>query len=140
MCALQSGFPHWRLPGDDQEPTKPDLSITGVNIKGTRYTAKLAFHYFVNQNGKEPSPAQQDTCFVLVDSGAAFLDCPRGLQYSASKSAARGIMHLLRRTAHYYGSRVDVISPWYVRTNILSEEAFRNVASVGVEFATAEDF
>lgn len=48
-------------------------------------------------------------------------------------------MHSLRRTAHYYGSRVNVISPWYVRTNILSEEAFRNVAGVGVEFAVAED-
>ncbi|KAK7736316.1 hypothetical protein SLS63_003293 [Diaporthe eres] len=124
---------------DDQEPSKPDLSITDVNITGTLYTAKLAFHYFVKQNGTEPSPAQQDTCLVLIGSGAAFLDCPRGPQYSASKWAARGIMHSLRRTAHYYGSRVNIISPWYVRTNILSEEAFRNVAGVGVEFATTED-
>lgn len=110
-----------------------------MNITGTLYTAKLAFHHFVKQNGTEPSPAQQDTCLVLIGSGAAFLDCPRGPQYSASKWAARGIMHSLRRTAHYYGSRVNVISPWYVRTNILSDEAFRNVAGVGVEFATVED-
>lgn len=110
-----------------------------MNITGTLYTAKLAFHHFVKQNGTEPSPSQQDTCLVLIGSGAAFLDCPRAPQYSASKWAARGIMHSLRRTAHYYGSRVNVISPWYVRTSILSEEAFRNVAGVGVEFATVED-
>ncbi|KAJ0117350.1 Carbonyl reductase family member 4 [Diaporthe amygdali] len=125
--------------GDGQEPTKPDLSITDVNITGTLYTAKLAFHYFVKQNGQQPSPAQQDTCLILIGSGAAFLDCPRGPQYSASKWAARGIMHSLRRTTHYYGSRVNVISPWYVRTSILSEEAFQNVSRVGVEFATVED-
>lgn len=48
-------------------------------------------------------------------------------------------MHCLRRTAHYYGSRVNVISPWYVRTNILTDEAFQNVSRRGVEFATVED-
>lgn len=48
-------------------------------------------------------------------------------------------MHSLRRTTYYYGSRVNVISPWYVRTNILSEEAFQHVSDVGVEFAKAED-
>jgi hypothetical protein len=26
----------------------------------------------------------------------------------------RGIMHALRRTAHYHGSRVNMISPWFV--------------------------
>lgn len=51
----------------------------------------------------------------------------------------RGIMHSLRRTAHHYGSRVNVISPWYVRTNILSEEAFQHVSDVGVQFAERED-
>jgi hypothetical protein len=48
-------------------------------------------------------------------------------------------MHSLRRTAFYYGSRVNLISPWYVRTNILSPEAFQHVADVGVQFAEAED-
>lgn len=110
-----------------------------MNITGTLYTAKLAFHYFVKQNGMSPSPAQQDTCLILIGSGAAFLDCPRGPQYAASKWAARGIMHSLRRTAHFYGSRVNVISPWYVRTNILTDEAFRNVRQAGVELATVED-
>ncbi|RHZ55161.1 putative short chain dehydrogenase/reductase [Aspergillus thermomutatus] len=48
-----------------------------------------------------------------------------------TKWATRGIMHSLRRTAFYYGSRINVISPWYVKTNILSDEAFAHVKSAG---------
>jgi NAD(P)-dependent dehydrogenase (short-subunit alcohol dehydrogenase family) len=99
--------------GDDQEPEEPDLSIIDVNIRGTLYTAKLAAHYFIRQNGTEASQKQEDSSLVLIGSGAAFLDCPRGPQYSASKWAMRGIMHSLRRTAFFYGSRVNIISPWY---------------------------
>ncbi|KAG8626561.1 hypothetical protein KVT40_005506 [Elsinoe batatas] len=121
------------------EPSKPDLTTIDINIKGSLFMAKLAPHYFLKQNGEESSSSQQDTCLVLVGSGAAFLDCPRGPQYQASKWAMRGVMHSLRRTTHYYGSRVNLISPWYVKTNILSEEAFQHVKDVGVEFATVED-
>lgn len=98
--------------GDDQEPEEPNLTIIDVNIKGVLYTAKLAAHYFIRQNGTEVSEKQEDSSLVLIGSGAAFLDCPRGPQYSASKWAMRGIMHSLRRTAHFYGSRVNIISPW----------------------------
>ncbi|KAK9357456.1 hypothetical protein V1504DRAFT_442807 [Lipomyces starkeyi] len=103
------------------------------------YSVKLSLHYFVKQNGQKPSSTQDDTCLVLIGSGAAFLDCLRIPQYSATKWAMRGIMHSLRRTAFYYGSRVNVISPWYVKTKIMSEEEFAHVAEVGVEFAEAED-
>ncbi|KAK9319074.1 hypothetical protein V1517DRAFT_75499 [Lipomyces orientalis] len=123
----------------NQEPSKPDLSTIDVNIKGTLYTVKLSLHYFVKQNGQEPSSIQEDTCLVLIGSGAAFLDCLRIPQYSATKWAMRGIMHSLRRTSFYYGGRVNVISPWYVKTNILSEEDFAHVTDVGVQFAEAED-
>ncbi|KNG46547.1 NAD(P)-binding protein [Stemphylium lycopersici] len=92
---------------------KPTLSIIDVNLKGALYTAKLAMHHFILQNGATPSATQSDTCLILIGSGAAYLDCPRGPQYSASKYAMRGIMHSLRRTAYYYGSRVNMISPWY---------------------------
>ncbi|KAJ6186422.1 Short-chain dehydrogenase/reductase SDR [Penicillium mononematosum] len=125
--------------GDDQEPEEPNLSVIDVNIRGVLYTAKLAAHYFIRQNGTEASEKQEDSSLVLIGSGAAFLDCPRSPQYSASKWAMRGIMHSLRRTAHFYGSRVNIISPWYVKTNILSEDVFNHVSNVGVEFAKAED-
>ncbi|KAJ5979951.1 Short-chain dehydrogenase/reductase SDR [Penicillium waksmanii] len=125
--------------GDNQEPEEPSLALIDVNIKGALYTAKLAAHYFIRQNGQQISPKQEDTCLVLIGSGAAFLDCPRAPQYCASKWAMRGIMHSLRRTASFYGSRVNIISPWYVKTNILSDDVFAHVSKVGVEFAQAED-
>ncbi|KAK9327191.1 hypothetical protein V1520DRAFT_349463 [Lipomyces starkeyi] len=126
--------------GEYQEPEKPDLSTIDVNINGTLYTVKLSLHYFVKQNGQKLSSTQDDTCIVLIGSGAAFLDCLRIPQYSATKWAMRGIMHSLRRTAYYYGSRVNIISPWwYVKTKIMSEQAFAHVAEVGVQFAEAED-
>ena len=83
-----------------------------INVTGSLYTTKLATHYFVKQNGQTQSTAQEDTCLILIGSGAAFLDCLRIPQYSASKWAMRGIMHALRRTTYHYGSRVNVISPW----------------------------
>ncbi|GIJ85027.1 hypothetical protein Asppvi_003882 [Aspergillus pseudoviridinutans] len=126
-------------PHPDHEPSEPDLTIIDINIKGPLYTAKLAAHYFIRQNGSSPTLDQEDTCLILIGSGAAFLDCPRGPQYSASKWAMRGIMHSLRRTTYYYGSRVNVISPWYVRTNILPEKTFAHISNVGVQFATPED-
>ena len=45
----------------------------------------------------------------------------------------------LGRTALFYGSRVNVIHPWYLRTKILSEKVFEDVKSKGVEFALAKD-
>jgi len=51
----------------------------------------------------------------------------------------RGITHSLRRTAHLYGSRVNVINPWYVKTKSLSAQDFENVRAKGVEFATTDD-
>ncbi|KAF7912521.1 uncharacterized protein EAF01_001542 [Botrytis porri] len=125
--------------GKDQEPTEPNLKTIDVNLKGTLYTTKLALHYFVKQNGEKPSPQQEDACLVLIGSGAAFLDCLRGPVYPSTKWAARGIMHSLRRTAFYHSSRVNFISPWYIKTSILSAEAFAHVEKCGVKFAEAED-
>ncbi|KFY43575.1 hypothetical protein V495_03872 [Pseudogymnoascus sp. VKM F-4514 (FW-929)] len=125
--------------GKDKEPTEPNLKAIDVNLKGTLYTTKLAMHYFIKQNGEKPSPQQEDTCLVLIGSGAAFLDCPRGPVYPSTKWGVRGIMHTLRRTAFYHGTRVNLISPWYVKTSILSTEAFAHVESRGVQFAEAQD-
>ncbi|PQE31736.1 short chain dehydrogenase reductase family oxidoreductase protein [Rutstroemia sp. NJR-2017a WRK4] len=122
--------------GPSFPPTKPSLTTIDINLKGTLYTSKLALHYFISQNGQTPSPTQQDTCLVLIGSGAAFLDCPRGPEYQSTKWGVRGIMHSLRRTAYYYGGRVNVISPWYIPTRILPATAFAHVQSRGVQLAT----
>ncbi|KAL1605040.1 hypothetical protein SLS60_004583, partial [Paraconiothyrium brasiliense] len=123
----------------DSIPKEPELNIIDVNIRGALYTAKLAMHYFVKLNGSTPSPHQVDTCLILIGSGAAFLDCPRGPQYQCSKWGMRGVTHSLRRTTSFYGSRVNVLSPWYVRTNILTKETFDQVEKAGVQIATTED-
>jgi short-subunit dehydrogenase len=67
------------------EPTKPNSETLDINLNSVMYTAKLAFHYFIKQNGNTPSPSHQDTCLVLIGSGAAFLDVPRTPQYCAAK-------------------------------------------------------
>lgn len=123
----------------EAEPKKPNLKVLDVNINGTAYTAKLAMHYFVKQNGTTPSQDQHDTCLVFIGSGAAFLDCLRGPTYEASKWAMRGLMHALRRTTHYYGSRVNMICPWYVKTGILDQEMWDTVEAAGVQLAKLED-
>ncbi|ENH72180.1 15-hydroxyprostaglandin dehydrogenase [NAD+] [Fusarium oxysporum f. sp. cubense race 1] len=109
--------------GKDQEPQKPDLQVIDVNLKGALYTSKLAMHYFVSQNDTEVNKEQEDTCLILISSGAGFLDVPRSPEYST----------------FYYGSRVNVIAPWYIRTGILSKAQFDQVEKSGVELATAED-
>ncbi|KAH7125610.1 hypothetical protein B0J11DRAFT_606113 [Dendryphion nanum] len=108
--------------GADVIPTEPKLPVIDINIRGVLYTVKLALHYFIKLNGQIQSPSQVDTCLVLIGSGAAFLDCPRGPQYSASKWGMRGIMHSL-----------------YVRTKILTEASFEHVEKSGVEMASLED-
>ena len=99
--------------GPEYPSKPPNLKTIEVNLHGALYTTKLALHSFIRQNGtKGTSPSQSDTSLTLIGSGAAFLDCPRGVQYQSTKWGARGIMHALRRTAHYHGSRVNMISPW----------------------------
>ena len=95
--------------GNEKGPQKPSLKTIEINLCGVLYTCKLAMYHFMRQNGIRISLEQEDTCLVLVGSGAAFLAGP---QYAASKWAGRGIMHSLRRTAHFYGSRVNMISTW----------------------------
>ncbi|KAG9740334.1 NAD(P)-binding protein, partial [Aureobasidium melanogenum] len=124
---------------DENRPQKPDLKTKDVNLNGVLYTTKLCLHHFIKQNGQTPSQQQEDTCLILIRSGAAFLDVARTPQYEATKWAVRGIMHSLRWTAHFHGSRVNIISPWYVKTKIRSEKAFEHVKSKGVDFATVED-
>jgi NAD(P)-dependent dehydrogenase (short-subunit alcohol dehydrogenase family) len=102
------------VPTGPEYPSKPpNLKTVEVNLHGALYTTKLAVHTFIRQNGPDgPSSSQTDTSLTLIGSGAAFLDCPRGVQYQSTKWGARGIMHALRRTAHYHSSRVNMISPW----------------------------
>jgi hypothetical protein len=99
--------------GPEYRSKPPNLETVEVNLHGASYTTKLALHSFIRQNGTNgPSSSQTDTSLTLVGSGAAFIDCPCGVQYQSTKWGARGIMHALRRTTYYHGSRVNMILPW----------------------------
>ncbi|KAK5064801.1 hypothetical protein LTR84_000635 [Exophiala bonariae] len=122
-----------------EQLSEPNLITTDVNVKGTLFTTKLAMHYFIKQNGTTPSLSQEDTSLVIISSGAGIYDCIRMPEYCASKWAVRGIMHGLRRTAHFYGSRVNMISPYYVETTVLPKKVYEYIRGKGIDFATLED-
>jgi NAD(P)-dependent dehydrogenase (short-subunit alcohol dehydrogenase family) len=65
-----SGDSLWTLDDPAGEPTKPDLNIVDVNLKGSFYTWKLAVHYWRRQ--KE----ERDRCFIMTGSMVAWIDSP----------------------------------------------------------------
>lgn len=96
-------------PTDPQgPPKKPNLSIVQVNLLGTLYTTKLAFHYFRRQ----PADPSYPGCLIMKASLAAYVDIPGSVQYQASKFGVRGTMLSLRRTAWELGIRVNSVAPW----------------------------
>lgn len=109
---------------EEDEPAEPSLKEVDVNVKGVLYTAKLAQHYFIKQNGQVPLPSQEDTCLILIGSVASFIDGGRAPLYGTTKWAVRGLFHNLRRMAHYYGSRVNLITPWCaVESTVITQDA-----------------
>ena len=67
-----SGDSLWNLDDPKGEPTKPDLNIVEVNLRGTFYTWKLAVHYFRQQD----QSAERDRCFIITGSMVAWIDSP----------------------------------------------------------------
>ncbi|KAL3445415.1 hypothetical protein BJX65DRAFT_309882 [Aspergillus insuetus] len=126
---------------DQAEPTQPSLDVLDVNLAGTMYTTKLAMHYFRRQYDAEsesPSPRQQ-TCLVFQSSIMGYFDQGGAPLYSASKFAVRGLLRSYRRTAWLHGTRVNCVSPWYVRTPILSQRSIDAMDGSGYGFAEIED-
>jgi len=67
-----SGDSLWNLDDPAGEPTKPDLNIVEVNLKGSFYTWKLAVHYWRRQKEEEG----RDRCFIMTGSMVAWIDSP----------------------------------------------------------------
>lgn len=117
----------------DGDPVEPDLNILKTNLIGVMYTAKLAIHY-LNRN-----PEGSNRCLIMTASLAGYLDQPGSPQYCASKWGVRGIMRSLRRTMPGMSMRVNIIAPWFVQTNIMSQSVKDLVTSKGVEWAEKSD-
>lgn len=67
-----SGDSLWNLDDPNGEPTKPDLNIVEVNLRGSFYTWKLAVHYWRKQKEEEG----RDRCFIITGSMVAWIDSP----------------------------------------------------------------
>ncbi|CBY00817.1 hypothetical protein LEMA_P019470.1 [Plenodomus lingam JN3] len=67
-----SGDSLWALDDPNGDPTKPDLNIVEVNLRGSFYTWKLAVHYWRKQQESE----DRDRCFIITGSMVAWIDSP----------------------------------------------------------------
>jgi NAD(P)-dependent dehydrogenase (short-subunit alcohol dehydrogenase family) len=67
-----SGDSLWNLDDPNGEPTKPDLNIMEVNLRGSFYTWKLAVHYWRKQKEAE----DRDRCFIITGSMVGWIDSP----------------------------------------------------------------
>lgn len=67
-----SGDSLWNLDDPNGAPTRPDLNIVEVNLKGSFYTWKLAVHYWRKQKESE----ERDRCFIITGSMVAWIDSP----------------------------------------------------------------
>lgn len=83
-----------------------------MNLNGVLYTSKLALFYFRRQFAKDPANASP-TSLVLQSSMAGYMDFPSLVEYNTSKFAVRGLLRSLRRTEFRFGTRVNLLAPWY---------------------------
>lgn len=67
-----SGDSLWNLDDPKGEPTKPDLNIVEVNLRGSFYTWKLAVYYFRQQEESD----ERDRCFIITGSMVGWIDSP----------------------------------------------------------------
>ncbi|KAF7845683.1 hypothetical protein BT93_L1243 [Corymbia citriodora subsp. variegata] len=110
---------------DDGEPTEPDVKGIRINLVAVLYTAKLAkWHFRQSRSG--------DGCLIMTSSLAGYWDHQGMVPYAATKWGVRGTMRALRQDS---GMRVNIIAPWFIRTPIVSEEAW-----IGIEEMTAPVF
>lgn len=130
-----SGDSLWNLDSPDGEPTKPDLNIVEVNLRGSLYTWKLAVHYFRMQ----PEAEARDRCFIITGSMVAYIDSPGNWEYTATKYALRGFMRTARRSSWEQGIRINYVAPCWIKSAIRTAEYEKWLLDRGIEFGEQED-
>ncbi|BGP54456.1 hypothetical protein JCM8202_001534 [Rhodotorula sphaerocarpa] len=111
-------------PDADGDPTKPSLRTLGPNVTGVAYTAKLAFFYL------DKNPAKKGKSLVVLGSMASFFGLPGGPIYSASKHAVLGLARSLVFDGMAYGISVNIVNPFFVKTNIFGTAASLLLAGI----------
>ncbi|TDZ33310.1 5'-hydroxyaverantin dehydrogenase [Colletotrichum spinosum] len=130
-----SGDSLWNLDDPAGEPTKPNLNIVDVNLKGSLYTWKLAVHYFRQQ----PESEDRDRCFIITGSMVGWIDSPGNWEYTATKYGLHGFMKTARRSSWEQGIRITYVAPCWIRSAIRTAEYEKWLVDRGVEFGEQED-
>ncbi|TDZ14661.1 5'-hydroxyaverantin dehydrogenase [Colletotrichum orbiculare MAFF 240422] len=130
-----SGDSLWNLDDPAGEPTKPNLNIVDVNLKGSLYTWKLAVHYFRQQ----PESDDRDRCFIITGSMVGWIDSPGNWEYTATKYGLHGFMKTARRSSWERGIRITYVAPCWIRSAIRTAEYEKWLVDRGVEFGEQED-
>ncbi|KAH8695728.1 hypothetical protein GQ44DRAFT_744530 [Phaeosphaeriaceae sp. PMI808] len=130
-----SGDSLWNLDDPSGEPTKPDLNIVEVNLRGTFYTWKLAVHYWRKQMEAE----DRDRCFIITGSMVGWIDSPGNWEYTATKYGLRGFMRTARRSSWEQGIRINYVAPCWIKSAIRTKEYEQWLLSQGIEFGEQED-
>ncbi|GAA5865234.1 hypothetical protein JCM3774_004903 [Rhodotorula dairenensis] len=110
--------------GPDGEPTKPGLRALGPNLQGVAYTAKLAFFHL------DKNPVKEGKALVVLGSMASFFGLPGGPIYCASKHAVLGLVRSLVFDGLAFGINVNIVNPFFVKTNIFGTVASLLLAGI----------
>ncbi|EGY23247.1 hypothetical protein VD0002_g4935 [Verticillium dahliae] len=130
-----SGDSLWNLDDPNSEPTKPDLNIVDVNLRGSLYTWKLAVHYFRQQ----PDSEERDRCFIITGSMVGWIDSPGNWEYTSTKYGLHGFMRTARRNSWEQGIRIVYVAPCWIKSAIRTAEYEKWLMDRGVEFGEQED-
>ncbi|GAA5829446.1 hypothetical protein JCM11251_005055 [Rhodosporidiobolus azoricus] len=117
--------------GEDGEPTKPNAATIDINVVGVSYTVKLAFFHLRNNLNREGKN------IVILGSMASYFGLPGAPYYSMSKHAVLGLMRSLYYDAGVHGIGINVVNPWFVKTNIFG--ALPLLLLAGVPLATVDE-
>ncbi|OAL45144.1 NAD(P)-binding protein [Pyrenochaeta sp. DS3sAY3a] len=130
-----SGDSLWTLDDPNGEPTKPDLNIVEVNLRGSFYTWKLAVHYWRKQKESE----ERDRCFIITGSMVAWIDSPGNWEYTATKYGLHGFVRTARRNSWEQGIRINYVAPCWIKSAIRTKEYEQWLIDHGIEFGEQDD-
>ncbi|TKA75929.1 hypothetical protein B0A55_05871 [Friedmanniomyces simplex] len=106
----------------DEPPPEPSSAVVDIDLTSVINTSYLAQHYF----RQTPRSAQGPRSLVITASCGGFYACPVQPIYGAAKHGAVGwARNIAGRSWREDGVRVNAICPGTVRTNLLSDEAWK---------------
>ncbi|GAA5884419.1 hypothetical protein JCM6882_005245 [Rhodosporidiobolus microsporus] len=117
--------------GEDGEPSKPKSLTIDINVVGLSYTVKLAFFHLRNNLNREGKN------IVILGSMASYFGLPGAPCYSTSKHAVLGLMRSLYYDAGVHGIGINIVNPFFVKTNIFGAVPLLLLA--GIPLATVDE-